>query len=170
MTYTYAILEVNDEAYDEIRAKLAEARGDTDFLDAVSGYQLPVIDMHGLAIACDTRGPLKMRGDKGEASGIEAGLHVLLDLSALIAAIKNDPKSAEERSKALVERLKALLKRHSMLARAERRGLSLGKMTPDALAQLQAEVDDYWNEIIAEDPQLDDVEGFLTLLRDGGKA
>jgi hypothetical protein len=47
-TYTYTILRVSHEAYEEIRKRLIEAGG-TEHLDA------DLIDMNGLAIQCERK-------------------------------------------------------------------------------------------------------------------
>ena len=50
MTYTYALLLVSHEAYDEIRAKLAEAGYEHAFDQTDEGE---VIDMHGIALRAE---------------------------------------------------------------------------------------------------------------------
>jgi hypothetical protein len=52
MTYTYAILEISAAAYNEIRKKL-EAAGYSDQFHEDDGRE--VIDMHGIAIAEETK-------------------------------------------------------------------------------------------------------------------
>ena len=47
MTYTYAILKVSKETYDEIRQKLSEAKYDHAFDEE------GIIDMHGIALEKD---------------------------------------------------------------------------------------------------------------------
>lgn len=47
MTYTYAVLEISSDAYEEIKAKLQKAGYDHAFHDRV-------IDMHGIALAPST--------------------------------------------------------------------------------------------------------------------
>lgn len=49
MTYTYAILEVSQSAYDEIKSKLEEAEYQDQFIES-RDHGL-IIDMHGIAIA-----------------------------------------------------------------------------------------------------------------------
>lgn len=49
-THTYAILEISRSAYEEIRTKLEQAGYQDQFHDDNS-YSLPVIDMHGIAVA-----------------------------------------------------------------------------------------------------------------------
>ena len=51
-TYTYAILEVSKEAYDEIRAKLEKAGYQQAFHQSPTEDQ-EVIDMHGIALAVE---------------------------------------------------------------------------------------------------------------------
>lgn len=51
MTYTYAVLQVSSEAYQEIKSKL-EAAGYNDVLHETDKHGV-VIDMHGLALAND---------------------------------------------------------------------------------------------------------------------
>lgn len=46
MTHTYAILEVSEAAYDEIKAKLTDA----NCIHAFHGFHDDVIDMHGIAL------------------------------------------------------------------------------------------------------------------------
>jgi hypothetical protein len=48
MTYTFVVLPVSHEAYEEIRKKLIEA-GYNENLDA------DLIDMHGLALQCERK-------------------------------------------------------------------------------------------------------------------
>lgn len=64
-THTYAVLDISQEAYDEIRAKLEEA-----------GYQhafMPdgEIDMHGIAVSADPRSTALALGAAARAVGPE---------------------------------------------------------------------------------------------------
>lgn len=54
MTYTYAILEISQAAYDEIRTKLAEAGYDQAF-HTHEGDFTEVIDMHGIGLSTADR-------------------------------------------------------------------------------------------------------------------
>jgi hypothetical protein len=49
MTYTYAIMEVSQRAYDEVRSKL-ERWGYADQIDSAGN-----LDMHGIALTCAGR-------------------------------------------------------------------------------------------------------------------
>lgn len=46
-TYTFAIMEVSKETYEEIKRKMIEAGYDHAFVDMSDG---PIIDMHGIGI------------------------------------------------------------------------------------------------------------------------
>jgi hypothetical protein len=50
MTHTYAVLEVSQAVYDEIRARLVEAHYEHTFHRG-DGEHPEVIDMHGIALA-----------------------------------------------------------------------------------------------------------------------
>jgi hypothetical protein len=54
MTYTYAILEVSSAAYREIKQKLEAAGYEDQIIDDLGGDR-GVIDMHGIAIAEETK-------------------------------------------------------------------------------------------------------------------
>ena len=56
MTYTYAILEVSQATYDEIRLRLIAA----DYAHAIDGT---VIDMHGIALQVQSRDPADLEMD-----------------------------------------------------------------------------------------------------------
>lgn len=66
MSHTYAILEISKPAYDEIRAKLAEAGYDHAFHSNRAVGSREVIDMHGVALAArrigQTRDELRLAG------------------------------------------------------------------------------------------------------------
>lgn len=47
MTYTYAILQVSQAVYDEIRSELTAAGYDQEVLGDKLG---PILDMHGIAL------------------------------------------------------------------------------------------------------------------------
>ena len=47
MTYTYAILEISQSAFDEIKAKLETAGYQNQFVKTADGIE---IDMHGIAV------------------------------------------------------------------------------------------------------------------------
>lgn len=50
MTYTYAVLEISQLAYDEIAAKLEAAGYQHAFHRDPTDNGAPVIDMHGIAV------------------------------------------------------------------------------------------------------------------------
>jgi len=50
-TYTYAILNISEAAYEEIRAKLEKAGYQHAFHENEDAPVSPLIDMHGIALA-----------------------------------------------------------------------------------------------------------------------
>lgn len=56
MTYTYVIMEISREAYDEIAIKMREAKYDHVFNDGGEG-KTALIDMHGIAVQGDGKPP-----------------------------------------------------------------------------------------------------------------
>jgi hypothetical protein len=127
MTYTYAILEISQAAYSEIRQKLIEA-GCKHVFHGSPDYSQPVIDMCGIALAASRESDRKtdslpyvtlpngcaLYWKQNEAGGrtyysdeIGGGVHVwdttLVDESTLLAAIVHEQglkiKEMHEREK-----------------------------------------------------------------------
>ena len=65
MTRTYAMLELSEAAYEEIKAKLEQAGYQHAFKDNPNAPASPTIDMHGIAI----RPEVEMIGEEESLEG-----------------------------------------------------------------------------------------------------
>lgn len=62
MTYTYAVLDISEAAYREIRQKLEDAGYGQAFHRSDDGPE--VIDMHGIAVRSEEQRPLRTHFDR----------------------------------------------------------------------------------------------------------